>query len=216
MKINNIYKYHDLFKSYINIIIIQLLISFIRCQVCDSSCISGHSCDSAKEGCNCVNPKYHFEDRQCYDCSVGVKFYIILDGQCIDKTIDGCLYKIISDTGECVGNCPDKYCQLEDGDFCYLIESLDINSKMELNTETPFEKCKCKKRFKKETIENKLKYSCIDNCGPTSFYNYDTGECLNSCDNIQTKDTDEIRCSSICKPGEFFYNNTCQINKITI
>ena len=227
MKIKNIFNYHDKFKSYIFIIIIQLLLSFIQSEKCTNCVISPDKskCDCAgSENCIETNAKPHLADNSCYKCEGIIDFYSINnDGNCENKTEEGCPLKIIYDTKECVGHCPNDYCEL--GDFCYSDFSFGtyaISTITDLTVNNiPFKECKCIGRYNISFVTGKKsKYDCVGSCN-NKYYNSDTNECVDKCTAEQkTKEIyiddvlTEIRCSSKCEFGELLYrvNNSCLDN----
>ena len=226
MKIKNNFNYHNIFKSYIFIIIIQLLLSFIKSQKCTGCTISdNYQCSCTDSDCNGYTPKFHLMDNSCYLCPINAVFYSIdSEGKCENKTKDGCPSKIIYDTNECVGHCPNDYCEL--GDFCYSDFSFGtyvINTITDLTfNNMPFKECKCNGKYQITFVtNNKKKYDCVESCY-SNFYNSDTNECVVNCTiNQKRKDTydtggnlKESRCSSKCKLDELLYsqNNSCLNN----
>ena len=213
MKINNNFNYLVIFKSYIFIIIFQILISLIQSEKC-SNCIvkidNGELKCKKSEGndCNCSNPRPHF-DNYCYICDDSTGFYNIKnDGDCQSKS--SCLNKVIMGSNECVGHCPDNYCEL--GDFCYNNDENFLN-KYNMTKNHSLFYCKCDSSHKKEKISEESEvpgkelYRCVDSCS-SKYYNSDTGECVTDCGtNTMKNENNEWRCSLKCKNDECEYFN---------
>ena len=211
MKSKNIFQYHDLFKSYIFFLIIQLLFSLIESHLCNNCHINDNICEGEDEGdCICSSSRPHYKDGNCYKCENlnenenGNDFYSIDNEVCKFKNNEGCRYKIIFETNECVGQCPNNYYEL--GDYCYLESSFGDN--MVKDDQKPYKSCKCIKYYIKKIVPGgKEQYECKDNC--TNFYDLETGECVESCENKKISNEDQKRCSFKCKTGEFMKGNTC-------
>ena len=180
-------------KYYIFIFIIQTLLSLIHNQVCNNCDIPDNNksiCAGAEGDCDCNLARPHFEDGLCYKCSKSEGFYIInSNGECKDKSEVGCPNKIIIGSNECVGHCPDNTCEL--GDYCYYDYDVANNPyNIELNTENPFNLCKCKFKYNKssDTLD-KEKYICLNEVGvcPNQYYNSDTLECVDNCGSNKKK-----------------------------
>ena len=230
MKIKNNFNYHNIFKSYIFIIIIQLLLSFIQGQIDEHCEINADKTKcvrkvDSEENYNCDNTKPHLIDNSCYYCgenAVNIVFYTIFsNGTCEDRTSEGCRNKIIYDSNECVGHCPNDYCEL--GDFCYSETSSDIKAIENLDG-NPFKSCQCIDNTNNIynltfVTGNKRKYICVSEC---NYYNSDKNECVDNCTKdekikYQYDDNWNIikrRCSSKCDLTEFLYskNNSCLDN----
>ena len=223
MKIKNIFNFPTIFKSYLFIIIIQILLSFIQSQKCTNCIISTDkkTCESnnneSSGNCVCNNAKPHLDDNSCYNCGNGsIVFYKIFSNEtCVDRTIEGCDNKIIYDSNECVGHCPSNYCEL--GDFCYSETSFPSTHDITDLTFNPFKSCECIGIYNITLVSgNKKKYDCVSQC--SNFYNSDKNMCVDNCEEnekiyIKYENGDEIvkRCSLKCKSSEFFYalNNSC-------
>ena len=193
----------------------MLLITFIKAQSTDcSNCLYLKGSGYSSECSNSPNCKaYHMStSNRTIDCGEIVSFYIIYqNGTCENKTSVGCSKKVISETLECVDNCPSDTWEL--GDYCYYT----LSNTME-GTELPFRTCKCIYNYeKKEDIGHRVKYTCKEqnsNCD-SKYYDGDTNECIDSskCTNKYIKYIDEnkIRCSTKCSNEEYAFKNnkTC-------
>ena len=223
MKIKNNFIYHDIFKSYIFIIIIQLLLSFIESQNCSNCQLSNDKTKCVSDGENCTLCKPYYNESTCIKCEANYEFYSIKNEGSVktcENKEEGCSSKIMYDTNECVNECPDKYCEL--GDFCYSSYSfndydLNLNTLIILDSNVkPFKECKCIAKYNLTTVRgNKKKYDCI--ICDTHFYNSDTNECVQSCSANEKKklynstngETIQTRCSSKCKLNEYLDGEYC-------
>ena len=191
MKIKKFLTNNEIFKYYMFIIIIQILLILINSD--DEPCKktnNGKCAKASDANADCGSFRSHFEANvgdDCYNCPAGTVFYnIYSNGTCEDRSSVGCKNKIIFETNECVGHCPSNYYEL--GDFCYSDSSLDntdLNLNIEITTDTPFKTCKCKYDKYNLTIVNgnKKRYDCFEegkSC-ETGFYNSDTGKCVERC-----------------------------------
>ena len=223
MKIKN--KQFIILKYYIFIIIIQVLLSLIHnkkcnnCEIYTNKCIPIATEPSPSDNCNCSLARPHFGDNSCYLCTKENGFYSIdSNGNCEDK--NSCPNKIIIDTNECVGHCPNKTCEL--GDFCYSNSNLEpYNIELIEGTNFFLNLCKCKYKYNiTKIILEKEKYYCFnseENC-PSKYYNSDTKECITDCGSNKIKEIKdgngniiEYECRSRCNYNDFYYieNNTC-------
>lgn len=189
--------------------IIQLLLSLTLCQLCQNCKISEeYKCEPLNTEIEeiCGNCRPHI-DNKCYECNSESFYYIDDKGNCQEK--ESCPYKIIFESNECIGHCPEGYCEF--GVYCY---NKNFSSTYNFSEEFSFEECQCKEGFKKNTN----KYECIEHCSSNSYtYNYDKRECVTQCEDNDKKKIEIIdnikitRCSSKCKIEEFYYktNNSC-------
>ena len=221
MKIKNKFHCHDILKSYIFIIIIQILISLIKSKLCNNCQIDSDDPKKCKiideslsdeDNCECQKARPHFNGG-CYDeCNYPEQEFFNIDnnGNCIPT--ESCLYKIIYESNECVGNCPNGYCEF--GDYCYKTDNLeDYNLSIKIDISS-FQECQCdyNNKYKKNKLEEvKNKYECILLCpGDNHTYNDDTGECVTDCENNREyieHDEDNnviVRCSSKCGQEEYY------------
>ena len=217
MKIKNKFYCYDVLKSYIFIIIIQLLLTLIQNKECNNCKISDNytNCESVsdtdinEDNCDCNLARPHI-DNKCYNCSsFNTDNYIIYNGVCNQES--SCNNKIIFESKECVSHCPDGYCEF--GVYCY--NKKFLNNYNFSNTSS-FQECQCINGLKKIKInESKNIYECVEHCtGGNYTYNYDKGECIEKCksnDRTKLEKIEEnifaLRCSSKCMQGEYYYKN---------
>ena len=217
---------NNVFKYQLSIFIIQIIFSLIKSQLSDkceyNPSDNDFKCkpklDATVENCKTVH--LHLEDQQCYKCEGNEDgFYqIINDGTCVN--MDSCTNKIISETKECVGHCPSEYCEF--GDFCYHKDKTGEYNLIYQDIDLPYKTCKCQSNKYKKKEGNKVEYECIEQgepCGDGKFYNLDTGECVENCDEDdkiyeeeEGNNIGELRCSSECKIGEYLYEKRCYKN----
>ena len=115
MQIKNKYNNKKFLKYYFVLLIFQIHIYLLRCEICPNCNVINNKC--LENGSSEPSDIYHLhkENGKCYKCPESTEFYIINDDTCIQKT--QCENKIIDGTNECVGQCPSNTYEL--GDYCY-------------------------------------------------------------------------------------------------
>ena len=198
-------------RYYIFFVLFQFYLLSVKCEGCDNC----ESCSNTNS-CSCGNCKYHEEDQKYYPCPTNIeRFYIIYpNGTCEDRSENGCTNKVIFETNECVGHCPNGTYEL--GDYCY--RSCQDNSDL-YDDGTIFKSCKCKYKYIiNNEFRNIKKYECLSENGKCiekqlKYYDSDTNQCVSSCNKKilekSEENNEDIRCSSECELNEFSYSNKC-------
>ena len=205
-----------IFKENIGIIIIliiNLLILKILCE--EDICITYNNNES---GClNFKDCKYFYQDKTCINISstnliAGNQYYYTKDNSGIPIVLSSIQinenngYKLIYGTKEVVQNCP----QSDSSDYKYLLGDICYKNQpsyTEIDSESGIpSKYKCKKYFYKEIKDGFNYLNCLDSnisCPYNyKYYDYNTRECIKSCNNyIKLETIGDItifRCSLNC------------------
>ena len=157
---------------------------------------------------DCEGCKPHLgNNNKCYDCSGITGFYIINNNECIEAS-NGCDYKIVEETKECVGHCSDGTFEMED--YCIFNCNSEINK-----PNNQLKICDCKYKYNiNYVLNNKKRKKCLSQDAQCDYYDSDTHQCyenIEGCGNkkikkiIVNEEKYQFRCSNECEKEEYTY-----------
>ena len=198
----------------------KLIIFLFYLQLCYFG-IKSNKCDNCKYNKNdnicepkdsssytdCTDCKPSLTNKEkCFDCSgIQSNNYIISNGEC-QAVSQGCDYKIVNETKECVGHCSDETYEI--GDYC--VYKCDDSNKL---ANEDLKICECTGKYivyQQDEPKKRKRIECLSPTDKCEYYDSDTHECVQNCGNKKIRifpDNSEYkyRCSNQCERGEFTY-----------